>query len=173
MMHRYIDADKADKTLHDLLNMTKQEKEAAKNEREYKRKSDIAAGIVLAINALRDEPKVEIANEPTVDIESVKGWISVKERLPENDGEYIVWCRGKLEICDFDAESQTFGYIYDDYDEMYSHLVCWDDLKGVTHWMSLPKPSKEMIEERSRRISAEAEEDRIAAAGIGQAFNPD
>ena len=59
MMHRYSDADKADKTLHDLLNMTKQEKETAKNEREQKRKSDIAAGIVLAIYALRDEPTVE------------------------------------------------------------------------------------------------------------------
>lgn len=59
-MSKYLDADKADKTLHDLLNAIKQEKENAKNEREYKRKSDIAAGIVLAIYALRDEPKVDI-----------------------------------------------------------------------------------------------------------------
>ena len=59
-MPKYIDADRADKTLHDLLNMIKQEKETAKNEGERKRKSDIAAGIVLAINALRDEPKVDI-----------------------------------------------------------------------------------------------------------------
>lgn len=59
-MPKYIDADRADKTLHDLLNLIKQEKETAKNEREYKRKSDIAAGIVLAIYALRDVPKVDI-----------------------------------------------------------------------------------------------------------------
>ena len=57
---RLIDADKADKTLHDLLNLIKQEKETAKNEGERKRKSDIAAGIVLAIYALRDVPKVDI-----------------------------------------------------------------------------------------------------------------
>ena len=57
---KLIDADKADKTLHDLLNTIKQEKETAINERERKRKSDIAAGIVLAINVLRDEPKVDI-----------------------------------------------------------------------------------------------------------------
>ena len=57
---RTIDADRADKTLHDLLNMIKQEKETAKNEGERKRKSDIAAGIVLAIYALRDVPKVDI-----------------------------------------------------------------------------------------------------------------
>ena len=56
----YIDADRADKTLHDLLNTIKQEKENSKTQREWKRKSDIAAGIVLAIYALRDEPKVDI-----------------------------------------------------------------------------------------------------------------
>ena len=59
-MPRYIDADKADKKLHDLLNVIKQEKENSKTEREWKRKSDIAAGIVLAIYALRDVPKVDI-----------------------------------------------------------------------------------------------------------------
>lgn len=57
---RVIDADRADKTLHDLLDKIKQEKQNAKTERERKRKSDIAAGIVLAIYALRDEPKVDI-----------------------------------------------------------------------------------------------------------------
>ena len=59
-MSRYIDADKSDKALHDLLNMIKQEKETAKNEGERNRMIDVAAGIVLAINALRNEPKVDI-----------------------------------------------------------------------------------------------------------------
>ena len=59
-MPKYIDADKADKTLHDLLNTIKQEKENSKTQREWKRKSDIAAGVVLAIFALWDEPKVDI-----------------------------------------------------------------------------------------------------------------
>lgn len=62
-MPKYIDADKADKTLHDLLNTIKQEKENSKTQREWKRKSDIAAGIVLAIFALHDEPKVDIWTE--------------------------------------------------------------------------------------------------------------
>ena len=59
-MSRYIDADKADKALHDLLNMIEQEKKTAKNEGERNRMINIAAGIVLAINALRNEPKVDI-----------------------------------------------------------------------------------------------------------------
>lgn len=57
---RPIDADRADKTLHNLLDKIKQEEENAKTERERKRKSDIAAGVVLAIFALREEPKVDI-----------------------------------------------------------------------------------------------------------------
>ena len=57
---RLIDANRADKTLHDLLNMIEQEKKTAKNEGERNRMIDIAAGIVLAINALRNEPKVDI-----------------------------------------------------------------------------------------------------------------
>lgn len=76
--------------------------------------------------------------------ELVDRWISVKDRLPEDDGEYMVWYKGECEKCEFDTDSQTFGYTYDDYDEMYSHLVCWDDgiNKEVTHWQFLPKPPK-------------------------------
>lgn len=75
----------------------------------------------------------------------VNGWISVKDRVPENDGKYMVLYKGELDICEFDTDSQTFGYTYDDYDEMYSHLVCWDDCmdKYVTHWMPLPELPKE------------------------------
>lgn len=72
-------------------------------------------------------------------------WISVKDRLPEDDGKYMVWYKGELDICEFAAESQTFGYTCDDYDEMYSHLVYWDDGmdKDITHWLPLPEPPKD------------------------------
>lgn len=75
-------------------------------------------------------------------------WIPVKDGLPEDDGEYMVWS-DEFEICEFDAESQTFGYTYYEYDEMYSRLVCWDDCinKKVTHWTYLPDaPESEGIE---------------------------
>ena len=79
------------------------------------------------------------------DVQPVDKWISVKDRLPEDDGKYMVWYKGELDICEFDVESQTFGYTYDDYDEMYSHLVCWDDGmdKDITHWMPLPELPKD------------------------------
>lgn len=78
-------------------------------------------------------------------VQPIDRWISVKDRLPEDDGKYMVWYKGELDICEFDVESQTFGYTYDDYDEMYSHLVCWDDGmdKDITHWMPLPEPPKD------------------------------
>ena len=83
-----------------------------------------------------------------VNEKSQSNWISIKDRLPEDDGKYMVWY-GEFEICEFDAESQTFGYTYEDYDEMYSHLVCWDDCinKKVTHWAYLPEPPKESSNE--------------------------
>lgn len=83
-----------------------------------------------------------IKKEPAVLADS--GWISVKDRLPEDDGKYMVWYKGEADICEFDTDSQTFGYTYDDYDEMYSHLVCWDDgmNKDVTHWQHLPERPK-------------------------------
>ena len=59
-MPRYIDADKADIILHKLLHTVQQEKISATSERERKRKSDIAAGIVLAIAALRDMLSADI-----------------------------------------------------------------------------------------------------------------
>lgn len=77
-------------------------------------------------------------------IESKTPWISVKDRLPEADGKYMVWRDGEWEICEFDAEYQRFGYTYEDYDEMYSRLIQWDDNihDDVTHWMPLPKKPK-------------------------------
>lgn len=98
----------------------------------------------------RDKELIEIAilsveDAPTIEAEPVNdGWINVKDRLPEDDGKYMVWYKGELDICEFNTDSQTFGYTYDDYDEMYSHLVCWDDGmdKYVTHWRHLPEPPK-------------------------------
>lgn len=83
-------------------------------------------------------------------LEQDNGWISVKDRYPEDDGKYMVWYKGEwdaceFDVCEFDVDSKTFGFTYDDYDEMNSPLVCWDDDmdKYVTHWRPLPEPPKE------------------------------
>lgn len=61
-------------------------------------------------------------------------WISVKDRLPEDDATYLVYGRNGYGI--------VFAVYYGDGE----WLTC-DDLTNitrfVTHWMPLPKPPKE------------------------------
>ena len=62
------------------------------------------------------------------------GWISVKDRLPEDDATYLVYGRNGYGI--------AFAIYYGDGE----WLTC-DDLTNitrfVTHWMPLPEPPKE------------------------------
>ncbi len=78
-------------------------------------------------------------------------WISVTERLPEEDGDYLVWyliedggepCFG---ILPFDSNVPAFGY-WDEYYDPVTYGWAGSDfieVKGVTHWMPLPEPPKE------------------------------
>lgn len=64
-------------------------------------------------------------------------WISVKDRLPEEQGNYLTHCYGNIEV-------QRFGFRYEagkritekmDWNEHgYSYLT--------SHWMPLPEPPK-------------------------------
>lgn len=64
-------------------------------------------------------------------------WISVKDRMPEDDATYLVYGRNGYGI--------VFAVYYGDGE----WLTC-DDLTNitrfVTHWMPLPKPPKEGME---------------------------
>lgn len=61
-------------------------------------------------------------------------WISVKERLPENKGRYIVYMRGQEPFVSwFDGDMfRTQSTVPIEY--------------PATHWMPLPEPPKEMKE---------------------------
>lgn len=63
-------------------------------------------------------------------------WISVKDRLPEERGRYIV------AVCDYKGKIGVFD-LWFDYPEWYIDED--DDLYQfeVTHWMPLPEPPKE------------------------------
>lgn len=68
-----------------------------------------------------------IENAQTVD-----GWISVKDRMPEKNGDYLAYTRD--------------GIVWPYYFTAISGV--WEDALGystdtVTHWMSLPEPPKE------------------------------
>lgn len=85
----------------------------------------------------------DIARFPTA-----VGWISVKDRLPEKDGKYLVCVgdSGYYKIAAFSTDKtkeNTYterGYGWSDYDCDYGFY----EVKRVTHWMPLPEPPKEV-----------------------------
>ena len=58
------------------------------------------------------------------------GWISVKDRLPEEDGLYNVYCKDG---------SMAHAWFEDKW--FIDHCECGDGY--ITHWMPLPEPPKE------------------------------
>lgn len=73
-------------------------------------------------------------------------WISVKDRLPDKDGEYLVCCECEIgdftnryiDLVQFDVTYNCWYYT----DNEYDHI-----LYNVTHWMSLPELPK-LVERR-------------------------
>lgn len=76
-------------------------------------------------------------------------WISVKDRLPENDGEYLVYTEsGDIFNAQFDSccgENGEFGAWHSYYDGHTLGFLDadWMPYDGITHWMPLPEPPKE------------------------------
>ncbi len=64
-------------------------------------------------------------------------WISVKDKLPEQDGPILAWsgvlgdlpsfCTGGYELWNWSTEDSPHDY----------------RLNGITHWQKLPEPPKE------------------------------
>ena len=79
---------------------------------------------------------------PIIDIEhapTVGGWISVKDRLPENEQYVMLWTKtGVMKYAKYLNDEPHRPWIT--YDEDGS-IRAWDNV--VTHWMPLPEPPKE------------------------------
>lgn len=81
-----------------------------------------------------------VKEQPTISPESLRPqWIPVIEKLPEENGKYIVtacydiWNSTVVMVAEYYSGSRTW------YDE-----CCECSLEGiVTHWMPLPEPYKE------------------------------
>lgn len=70
---------------------------------------------------------------------TIGGWISVKDRLPENEQYVILWAKtGVMKYAKYLDDEPHRPWIT--YDENGS-IRAWDNV--VTHWMPLPKPPEE------------------------------
>ena len=67
---------------------------------------------------------------------TVQKWISVKDRLPEND-QWTLCCMKDKSFGTF----RVFQWNYIDW--QWNDGNEWFDEKDVTHWMPLPEPPKE------------------------------
>ena len=95
--------------------------------------------IELVNNVLRCLPWGEVSSHTPGDIAdhliangvTIQKWIPVTERLPEEDGEYLVYCGEYDGICII-------------YHEILKTKSKWrSKWKDVTHWMPLPEPPGE------------------------------
>ena len=82
-------------------------------------------------------------------------WISVKDRLPEKDGQYLCFTVDKLDhagdevILTFSLNPNELSPVFDE-----DRKPCWVDfdtevgfweVKNVTHWLPIPEPPKEFL----------------------------
>lgn len=81
-------------------------------------------------------------------------WISVKDRLPEKDGQYLIYYnddgfRG-VWIDNFAVNLSNVSYCFKgknrsgwfSYELDYSGQYNYEETTSVTHWMPLPEPPK-------------------------------
>ena len=95
------------------------------------------------LKQLRNAPITILQEEPTVEV--VQEWISVKDRLPEKDGCYIVTACDEGCSCGdgiwydtvvIEAEHYKGEWLWNENGTEYD-ITCF-----VTHWMPLPQPPK-------------------------------
>lgn len=68
---------------------------------------------------------------------NVGEWISVKDRLPDSNGNYLTYYDGLYNVLPYSTKHKRFN-AYNDVDSEWverCHIV-------VTHWMPLPEPPK-------------------------------
>lgn len=85
-------------------------------------------GVQSGINYARNT----IIEAPTGEVVPKSEWISVDDRLPEEDTIVLVWC----------GEVSVYNYLrYDWWYTGYCDITTEDG--GITHWMPLPEPPKD------------------------------
>ena len=85
---------------------------------------------------IRHQMAEKVKALPPIDIK-IENWICVKERLPEDDGLYIVCKTVRGYRISFEARWSCKHWL---------SVVKDMQLEYITHWMPLPEPPKEVRE---------------------------
>jgi len=64
-------------------------------------------------------------------------WISVKDRLPETEGHYLVYSKDVLEL-----ESEDVSPMIVDSFNIYEEEKWFSEYEDADYWMPIPKPPK-------------------------------
>lgn len=91
-----------------------------------------AADAIEELSRTVEEQKAQII---TMAAEGKPQWISVEERLPEEDGNYLVNCSSA--VCESNFSIRREAHWLDPVEE-------WEKYEDVTHWMALPEPPQEV-----------------------------
>ena len=96
-----------------------------------------APGVIKALHKVCDKLKSLQPQEPVVS-PTIGGWISVKDRLPEDETVVIAYVQHKIGWYRMFAWHDMYGW--------HSSASEFDDKDSdyVTHWMPLPEPPKEV-----------------------------
>ena len=123
--------------------------EAERDRDEYRERLDKANDAVEELSE-----QLENETEYATALNSyVPQWISVKDALPEEDGDYLVsyeegyredYGFDEIGIAPFEVDCEGFGIWQEHFDHytLGSLGTEWVDIP-VTHWMPLPEPPKE------------------------------
>jgi hypothetical protein len=68
---------------------------------------------------------------PAADVQPVNQWISVKDRLPDEDGWYLVYKHNRVRVAEWCKDC------------WYNESDLPIDDCAITHWQPLPEPPKE------------------------------
>ena len=122
------------------------------------------------IKGLPDDMQDRLTRE-VIDILGVKcsenrNWIRCRDRLPDKDGNYLVYAPGFVEsifACRFSTDSRTVYGMRDIDSNVNWPLPCWYDDEydwgewvgcrikvGVTHWMPMPEPPTDETQKGDR-----------------------
>lgn len=78
--------------------------------------------------------KAMLETQPAVDAAPTVGhWVSVKDRLPEDEYQCLLFCK--------DGYFDTGWFLEDDQKWAIEGCICDDEY--ITHWIKLPEPPKE------------------------------